>query len=98
MTVGTAVDCHVRVALMMLMVLILGTVIVMGVTTDGANKPGCAARSLPGPVLLEIVLARFKVTTRNENDKTDDAVENGIDENSTEKGVSAALLEGQGVE
>lgn len=50
---------------------------------DCANKPWRTAGALPGPILLEIILARLEVASGEEYDQTDQAIEYGIHEDTT---------------
>lgn len=47
----------------------------------GADEPRCATRALPGPVLFEVVLAGLDVASRDEDNKADETVEDGVNKN-----------------
>ena len=64
--------------------------------SDGANKPRCTARAFPGPVLLEVVLAGLDVAARDKNDNANKAIENGINENTTDQRLAHMRREGRG--
>ena len=49
----------------------------------GADEPRCATRTLPGPVFLEVVLAGLDVAARDKDNKADETVEDGVNENTT---------------
>jgi hypothetical protein len=51
---------------------------------DGADEPRCTTRAFPCPVLFEVVLAGLDVAARDKDDDTDKAIENGINENTTD--------------
>lgn len=46
---------------------------------DGAYEPRGLPGALPGPVLLEVVLARLVAAARDAHDGADEAVEHGVD-------------------
>src|SRR5690349_2270585 len=71
---------HIRAARMIVLITII-TIISVSAAADGTDKPGRAARAPPGPVLLEIILTRLNIAARNEHNKADKAVQNGVNEN-----------------
>jgi hypothetical protein len=77
---------NVRSALTVVFVVV--AVIIADTAADGADEPGGAAGSLPGPVLLEIVLAGLKLAAGEEDDDGDESVEDGVDKDAAENIVS----------
>lgn len=79
---------HGNVGSALTVVIIVVAVIIADTAADGANEPGGATGSLPGPVLLEVVFAGLELAAGEENDDGDEAVEDGVDKDAAENIVS----------
>lgn len=80
------VQCNVGSALTI--VIIVVAVIIANTAANGADEPGGAAGSLPGPVLLEVILAGLELATREKDDDGDEAIEDGVDKDAAGNIVS----------
>lgn len=75
-------------AVIIIIIIVVVVVIVADTAANGADEPRGAAGSLPGPVLLEVVLAGLELAAGEEDDDGDEAVEDCVDKDAAEGSVS----------
>ena len=77
---------RVRIVVLLGSLLLLAAIVATTAATDAlpamvadrADEPGRAAAALPGPVLLEVVLARLDTTAADEDDQADETVQDCV--------------------